>query len=75
MNDRPPRSHPRDPLHGNTRETVVAELLERHWWAEMRRRIPVCSSRQNISLDLVDLRAQYTKRRFCFADCLIPRAS
>lgn len=36
-----PISHPRDPLHGITLETIVSQLVERHGWAEMGRRIPV----------------------------------
>ncbi|MEO8046885.1 MAG: VF530 family DNA-binding protein, partial [Nitrospirota bacterium] len=31
-------SHPRDPLHGITLETIVKELVERYGWAEMGRR-------------------------------------
>jgi uncharacterized protein (DUF2132 family) len=34
-------SHPRDPLHGITLETIVSQLVARHGWAEMGRRIPV----------------------------------
>ncbi len=34
-------SHPRDPLHGITLETIVTRLVERHGWAEMGDRIPV----------------------------------
>ena len=33
--------HPRDPLHGVTLETIVTELVERHGWAELGRRLPV----------------------------------
>ena len=36
-----PSSHPRDPLHGITLEKIVTELMERHGWEEMARRIPV----------------------------------
>ena len=36
-----PSSHPRDPLHGVTLETIVTRLVERHGWAEMAERIPV----------------------------------
>ena len=36
-----PISHPRDPLHGITLETIVSRLVARHGWAEMGRRIPV----------------------------------
>ncbi|CAE6755581.1 hypothetical protein NSPZN2_30387 [Nitrospira defluvii] len=34
-------SHPRDPLHGITLETIVTTLVERHGWAELGRRLPV----------------------------------
>lgn len=34
-------SHPRDPLHGVTLETIVTKLVERHGWAELGRRLPV----------------------------------
>ena len=34
-------SHPRDPLHGVTVETIVTTLVERHGWAELSRRLPV----------------------------------
>ena len=37
----PPTSHPRDPLHGVTLETIVTKLMERHGWAELGRRLPV----------------------------------
>jgi uncharacterized protein (DUF2132 family) len=33
-------SHPRDPLHGVTLETIVTKLHEAHGWEEMWRRIP-----------------------------------
>ena len=36
-----PSSHPRDPLHGVTLETIVTWLVERHGWVEMAQRIPV----------------------------------
>ncbi len=36
-----PISHPRDPLHGITLETILNELVQRHGWSEMGRRIPV----------------------------------
>lgn len=36
-----PAHHPRDPLHGITLEMVVNELVARHGWAEMGRRIPI----------------------------------
>jgi uncharacterized protein (DUF2132 family) len=34
-------SHPRDPLHGITLETIIMELVERYGWAEMGRRVPI----------------------------------
>lgn len=34
-------AHPRDPLHGITLETILKELVARHGWNEMGRRIPV----------------------------------
>ena len=36
-----PISHPRDPLHGITLEAIVNELVQRHGWSEMARRIPI----------------------------------
>ena len=36
-----PTSHPRDPLHGITLENIINQLVERHGWNEMARRIPV----------------------------------
>ncbi|MEO7300379.1 MAG: VF530 family protein [Verrucomicrobiota bacterium] len=36
-----PSSHPRDPLHGISLETIVQQLVERHGWIEMGRRIPI----------------------------------
>ena len=35
------RAHPRDPLHGIRLDTIVADLVKRHGWAEMGRRIPI----------------------------------
>ena len=37
----PPTSHPRDPLHGITLENILNQLVQRHGWAEMGRRIPI----------------------------------
>ena len=34
-------SHPRDPLHGITLETIIKELVERYGWAEMGKRVPI----------------------------------
>ena len=36
-----PSSHPRDPLHGVTLETMVRQLVGRHGWEEMGWRIPI----------------------------------
>lgn len=41
MSSPPLRSHPRDPLHGVTLEIIVTQLVERHGWAELGRRLPV----------------------------------
>ena len=41
MNGTHPMTHPRDPLHGITLETIVTTLVERHGWAELGDRIPV----------------------------------
>ena len=34
-------SHPRDPLHGITLENIINQLVQRHGWLEMGRRIPI----------------------------------
>jgi len=39
--DPAPRSHPRDPLHGVTLETIVKTLVEKYGWEEMGRYIPI----------------------------------
>lgn len=36
-----PGSNPRDPLHGITLETILNQLVQRHGWSEMGRRIPI----------------------------------
>ena len=36
-----PVSHPLDPLHGITLEKIINELVQRHGWGEMGRRIPI----------------------------------
>jgi len=41
MDQPPPKSHPRDPLHGVTLEMIVTQLVERHGWEELGRRLPV----------------------------------
>jgi len=33
--------HPRDPLHGITLESILNQLVARHGWGEMGRRIPI----------------------------------
>ena len=40
-------SHPFDPLHGITLETIVITLVERHGWAELGKRVPVRCFRHN----------------------------
>jgi uncharacterized protein (DUF2132 family) len=46
--DRPPViSHPPDPLHGITLETIVTRLVARHGWAELGKRVPVRCFRHN----------------------------
>ena len=37
----PPAPHPRDPLHGITLENIINQLVQRHGWSEMGRRIPI----------------------------------
>jgi uncharacterized protein (DUF2132 family) len=37
----PHSSHPRDPLHGMTLAMILTQLVERHGWAELGRRLPV----------------------------------
>ncbi len=44
MSDSPkttPPSPARDPLHGVTLENLLKQMLQRHGWPEMARRIPV----------------------------------
>ncbi len=36
-----PIPHPRDPLHGITLESIINQLVQRHGWSEMGRRINV----------------------------------
>ena len=36
-----PIIHPRDPLHGITLENLLNQMVARHGWAEMGRRIPI----------------------------------
>ena len=36
-----PASHPRDPLHGITLDNIINQLVQRHGWSEMGRRIPI----------------------------------
>jgi len=42
-----PANHPRDPLHGITLESIINQLVQRHGWSEMGRRIPVRCFRLN----------------------------
>jgi len=41
MDQPSPISHPRDPLHGITLEMIVTQLVKRHGWEELGRRLPV----------------------------------
>ncbi|MEC4890040.1 MAG: VF530 family protein [Nitrospira sp.] len=41
MNQPIPPPHPRDPLHGITLETIVTQLVERHGWEVLGKRLPV----------------------------------
>jgi len=36
-----PTSHPRDSLHAITLENILNQMVQRHGWSEMGRRIPV----------------------------------
>ena len=36
-----PTVHPRDPLHGITLEKIINELVARHGWRELARRVPI----------------------------------
>jgi uncharacterized protein (DUF2132 family) len=36
-----PTTPPRDPLHNITLESIINQLVQRHGWSEMGRRIPV----------------------------------
>ncbi len=36
-----PRSHPNDPLHGKTLESILTELVEHFGWEELGAMIPV----------------------------------
>jgi len=36
-----PVFHPRDPFHGITLETILNQLVQKHGWSEMGRRIPI----------------------------------
>ena len=38
--DQPPQT-PKDPLHGITLEMIVTQLVEKHGWAELGRRIDI----------------------------------
>jgi uncharacterized protein (DUF2132 family) len=41
MSQLPPSSHSRNPLHGITLETIVTQLVDRHGWDELARRVPI----------------------------------
>ena len=41
VNQAPPNSRSRDPLHGITLETIVTTLVARHGWAELGKRVPI----------------------------------
>jgi uncharacterized protein (DUF2132 family) len=41
MTQPPAITHPRDPLHGITLETIVTSLVARHGWAELGTRVPI----------------------------------
>jgi uncharacterized protein (DUF2132 family) len=41
MDPSPTKPHPRDPLHGITLEMIVTQLVARHGWEELGRRLPV----------------------------------
>lgn len=45
-----PSVHPRDPLHGITLENILNQLVARHGWAEMGRRIPIRCFQNNPSV-------------------------
>jgi uncharacterized protein (DUF2132 family) len=45
-----PASHPHDPLHGITLETILNQLVERHGWAVMGDRIPIRCFQMNPSV-------------------------
>ncbi len=39
--DQPKPQKPKDPLHGITLEMIVTQLVEKHGWAELGRRIDI----------------------------------
>jgi len=43
-------SHPHDPLHGITLETILKQLVDRHGWNEMGWRIPIRCFQLNPSI-------------------------
>jgi len=45
-----PSVHPRDPLHGITLESIINQLVARHGWVEMGRRIPIRCFQNNPSV-------------------------
>ncbi|OGS07700.1 MAG: hypothetical protein A2270_08985 [Elusimicrobia bacterium RIFOXYA12_FULL_51_18] len=42
--------NPKDPLHGITLENILTQLIQRHGWGEMARRIPVRCFQYNPSI-------------------------
>lgn len=46
----PSDRHPKDPLHGVTLENLLTQLVQRHGWAELGRRIPVRCFNNNPSI-------------------------
>jgi uncharacterized protein (DUF2132 family) len=48
--EKAPVAHFRDPLHGVRLEQILNELVQRHGWSEMGRRIPVRCFQHNPSV-------------------------
>ncbi len=45
-----PSINPRDPLHGITLESILQQLVQRHGWNELARRIPIRCFEMNPSV-------------------------
>ena len=45
-----PLNHPRDPLHGLTLEEILKQLVARHGWTEMGKRVPIRCFQYNPSV-------------------------